>query len=427
MLTDIKRFKVAVKQFKLAKLTNTQTIAPEDAAYVDEMMAREKEIANQLLLQSSHTVADEFQKQLLKTVSEISLDTEKLDQLLQENWQQPIHEKIQHDETSKAAQRLQEAQASRQTAYEEAIQQENEQLRDQMIQQETNLAVKTQQTYIDQEVQALQQKARELAQHKLVDAMVSKQKQADQIMAEQFKSMVDGLNKMRQKFIVEHTNALEKLTVADDALAERQRAEVAQHDVVQLENRKHALETEQQKLQSDLVAAQGEAQQWQTQAEGSHDEIDRLTKRVSELSQSDNQTALIAALIGQKDEPQPSQPAKNQNNHSYLKGALISAAVLLNIGGIGYGVVYANNQKAQAADELKAVKASYHDKQVALDKKQQKQSSKATSTSSNRQSLAIKDETLTTPQSQITDYSTLDKDVAYQSLQVYTKALVIKI
>lgn len=166
---------------------------------------------------------------------------------------------------------------------------------------------------------------------------------------------------------------------------------------------------------------QAESAKWQAQAEGTQSELERLTTRVTELTQGEQQTALIAALAGSRQPEQaPTVPVAPASKSGFLKGALVSAVVMLGIGGIGYGALHAMNTQAKAEGSVKAAESSYNAKAVSLQKQVKKasQSSAKADTASSATSASSAATSSETPANK-QDFGALDADVTKGSLKTY--------
>lgn len=438
LLGRIEQFTVTIKKFEVDSAKLERVVSPEDDDYVDVMMNRERASANTLLEQSSKSIAGAFRTQLMHGTT-IHLDHEKLDSLLSKDWQTPIKQRIENDQTKVFADRLAGTQANLDDAYQNDVDQENarheqtlarlasqleldkskaieqnESMRDQVIHQETTQSLAQQQLYIDKEVETLRKNAEELVRHAVLDGLVSRQEDADHMMANQLQEMVRALEAERRKFVAEHESALEKRQNADEAQLKRVQAEMANQNISMLEEDKKRAEDDRLVLQQQIVKLQGEATKWQGEAESSKSDLERLTARVAELTESSNQTALIAALAGRTQ--QSDQPVMQKQTNGFVKGMLVSAAVLLGLGGVGYGVYSAQAAKTTSKENIKAVKASYELREKTL----KLQPTKAKQTTSTTKATATSSDTRNAQSSTAdNNFQSLDNDVNSNSLKVY--------
>ena len=257
--------------------------------------------------------------------------------------------------------------------------------------------------------------------------MVKRQTQVERVLADTFDNMSADIEQDRQQFLVEHERTLEKRQTADESSAKKKQAEIANHDLQQLESSKHSLEAERVNLQEKVVKLQAESAKWQAQAEGTQSDLERLTARVTELTQGEQQTALIAALAGSRQPEQaPTAPVAPASKSGFLKGALVSAVVMLGIGGIGYGTLHALNTQAKAEASVKAAESSYNAKTVSLQKQVKKasQSSAKADTASSATSASSAATSSETPANK-QDFGALDADVTKGSLKRITKRSII--
>lgn len=453
MVDKIKQFQVTATGFKVDSALAERVVAPEDDAYIDVMMAREKLTANDLLRNSASKQTAEVQKQLLRTVSDAQLDNEALDELLSNDWQTPIKQGITQKHTKAFADRLAGTHQNLSDAYTQDVNQENARheaalaelkrqfesdttkattqsdvQRDQLIQAEMAQAISQQTLYIEREVTELRRKADDIIAHHLADSMVDKAKSADEFMSNELQSFVTALEARRAELVAEHEQALAKRQLADEAAANKAQAERENHDVVQLESTKRALETERTSLQERVVQLQSEATKWQNQAESNQTEMERLMQRLSETTQSEQQTALIAALAGHNQ----NDVEVKKSNHSFIKGALLSATILLGVGGVGAGAYYVTHTTTKAEASVKAAKASYNAKTVSLEKRLEKSeksvkkpASDTSKSVASSQSVTAADSTVssavddTSTSSTEQNFTALDADVANGSLKTY--------
>ncbi|MGL5299908.1 MAG: hypothetical protein ACRC9Z_02280 [Weissella confusa] len=446
-LTDkIQQFKVTAPSFAVDEHLLTGVINPEDDGYVDVMVARQKAAANQMMARTADDLTAATHQELLAAASKATLNTEAIDKLLSDDWQAPLSNKIAHKQQQAFANRLAETKKNLTAVYDENVSREkqrhentlselqrqfdadmdkmtvqNESDRDRSIQAETAQAIAQQSLYIDKEVATLRQQAEDVATHKIIDDMVKRQTQVERVLADTFDNMSADIEQDRQQFLVEHERALEKRQTADEASAKKKQAEIANHDLQQLESSKHSLEAERVKLQEKVVKLQAESAKWQAQAEGTQSDLERLTARVTELTQGEQQTALIAALAGSRQPEQaPTAPVAPASKSGFLKGALVSAVVMLGIGGIGYGTLHALNTQAKAEASVKAAESSYNAKAVSLQKQVKKasQSSAKADTASSATSASSAATSSETPANK-QDFGALDADVTKGSLKTY--------
>lgn len=446
-LTDkIQQFKVTAPSFAVDEHLLTGVINPEDDGYVDVMVARQKAAANQMMARTADDLTAATHQELLAAASKATLNTEAIDKLLSDDWQAPLSNKIAHKQQQAFANRLAETKKNLTAVYDENVSREkqrhentlselqrqfdadmdkmtvqNESDRDRSIQAETAQAIAQQSLYIDKEVATLRQQAEDVATHKIIDDMVKRQTQVERVLADTFDNMSADIEQDRQQFLVEHERALEKRQTADEASAKKKQAEIANHDLQQLESSKHSLEAERVNLQEKVVKLQAESAKWQAQAEGTQSDLERLTARVTELTQGEQQTALIAALAGSRQPEQaPTAPVAPASKSGFLKGALVSAVVMLGIGGIGYGTLHAMNTQAKADASVKAAESSYNAKAVSLQKQVKKasQSSAKADTASSATSASSAATSSETPANK-QDFDALDADVTKGSLKTY--------
>lgn len=441
-LTDkIQQFKVTAPSFAVDEHLLTGVINPEDDGYVDVMVARQKAAANQMMARTAEDLTAATHQELLAAASKATLNTEAIDKLLSDDWQAPLSNKIAHKQQQAFANRLAETKKNLTAVYDENVSREkqrhentlselqrqfdadmdkmtvqNELDRDRSIQAETAQAIAQQSLYIDKEVATLRQQAEDVATHKIIDDMVKRQTQVERVLADTFDNMSADIEQDRQQFLVEHERALEKRQTADEASAKKKQAEIANHDLQQLESSKHSLEAERVNLQEKVVKLQAESAKWQAQAEGTQSDLERLTARVTELTQGEQQTALIAALAGSRQPEQaPTAPVVPASKSSFLKGALVSAVVMLGIGGIGYGTLHALNTQAKAEASVKAAESSYNAKAVSLQKQVKKASQSSAKADTESSDTSASSETPANKQ----DFGALDADVTKGSLKTY--------
>ncbi|TVV31829.1 coiled-coil domain-containing protein [Weissella cibaria] len=457
LVDKINQFQVSATGFKVETALADRVVSPEDDAYIDVMMAREKLTANDLLRNSASKQTAAVQKQLLRTVSDAQLNNEALDELLSNDWQTPIKQGITQKHTKAFADRLAGTHQNLSDAYTQDVNQENARheaalaelkrqfesdttkattqsdvQRDQLIQAEMAQAISQQTLYIDREVAELRRKADDIITHHLADSMVDKAKSSDEFMSNELQSFVTALEARRAELVAEHEQALAKRQLADEAAANKAQAERENHDVVQLESSKRALETERTSLQERVVQLQSEATKWQNQAESNQTEMERLMQRLSETTQSEQQTALIAALAGHNQ----NDVEVKKSSHSFIKGALLSATILLGVGGVGAGAYYVTHTTTKAEASVKAAKASYNAKTVSLEKRLEKSEKSVKKTASDTSKSAASSQSVTAADSAVSsavddktqtavtasteqNFTALDADVANGSLKTY--------
>src|SRR5699024_1416332 len=80
--------------------------------------------------------------------------------------------------------------------------------RDQISQHEIAQIITTQTQYIEQEVQQLRYNQAEFKRHKVIDQIVTGQKEANELLTNTYRQLSGGLEVRRQDFIQEHEQAL---------------------------------------------------------------------------------------------------------------------------------------------------------------------------------------------------------------------------
>jgi|GEM_PF-6830584 len=429
----IKQLEAKPQLFVINEALLNKTVAPEDEAFVDVMMAREQQIANGFMIGAAEKMTAKAQQQLLKNTAALSLNNESIDKLLASNWQDTIIDRIKQKRTQTYADTLSTTKQNLQDNYEFEIEQErlrheqtlaqlkqkfdsditnavnqSESSRDQVIRQDSELALEQQKVYIDKEVVQLKQQVSELVKHRVLDAVISREGWLAEAMQEQFDQMQQELSANRQQFVAEHVKAMETRQAADIAQTQKLHAETAGKNISALEMRKSALESEKLTLQQDLNRVSADSSKWQTEAENSHSENERLIARISEMTSSDNQTALIAALSSRNGSEVST--AGNKQNHGFVKGMLTSAAVLIGVGGVGYATYHVHQADIKAEESIKAAESKFNAKQVVLENSLKKaQQNNGSSVNTDTSAVSSVD----------TKFATLDADIAKGSLNSY--------
>lgn len=439
LMDKIQQFEVNVPAFTVDEDLLASVVSPEDERYVDVMVARQKAEANKVLAHSADDLTAVTHRDLMNVASQATLNNEEIDRLLSDDWQAPLSKQIAQKQYQAFANRLAETKKNLTAAFDEDVAREktrhesamsdlkrqyegdvdkvtaqNESDREHAIQTETTQAIAQQSLYIDKEVARLYQQAEAKATHQIIEAMITRQSEVEEALADSLDVMAEAIEVERQQFLSEHESALEKRHSADEATAKMTQAQNANHDLTQLTSNNTALEAERGALREKIVTLQAEAAKWQAQAEGTQSDLDRLAARLAEVTQGEQQTALIAALAGTR-QPE-SAPAPK---HSFLKGAVTSAALLLGLGGISYGTYHIMDMQAKNEASVKAAEASYNAKTVTL-KKQLKEAQATSAASSSSTSVASSSTSVaSTATSTSQNFEALDADVANGSLRTY--------
>ncbi|HJG84934.1 MAG TPA: hypothetical protein K8V21_06080 [Weissella thailandensis] len=305
----IKAFKVQPRFFKTKSVDPKQIVVPESDNYVDVMMARETLEANTFIQQAADKVADSYRETLSQNVADVREDTKPLNDLLATDWQTPVKDQIKQRHTKDYDERLDKSIQALDSDYKQAVadeEQRHEQTltklekqlkrdkekttvkltvdRDHIIQNEIAQIITTQKQYIEQEVQQLRYNRAEFKRHKVIDEIISDQKEANELLTNNYRSLVNGLEERRQTFIKEHEQALVTRQASDEAQAEKERYKLENANVLNLEERRDHLEKMKLDLEGQVGQLQADASKWQFRAETAQEDLDRMKQQVADLN-----------------------------------------------------------------------------------------------------------------------------------------------
>ncbi|CAM4279203.1 hypothetical protein [Weissella hellenica] len=249
----IKAFDVKTSFFKTASIDEQQVVVPESDNYVDVMMARETQEANTFMQQTADKVADAYRETLTQNIADVHEDTQAIDELLATDWQTPVKQQVTQRHTKDYGERLDNSLQALESDYQQAVADEEQRHtqtlakleqnltadkakttekltadRDQIIQHEIAQIITTQTQYIEQEVQQLRYNQAEFKRHKVIDQIVTGQKEANELLTNTYRQLSGGLKVRRQDFIQEHEQALGIRQNSDQAQAEKERLQICQ-------------------------------------------------------------------------------------------------------------------------------------------------------------------------------------------------------
>ena len=305
----IKAFKVQPRFFKTKSVDPKQIVVPESDNYVDVMMARETLEANTFIQQAADKVADSYRETLSQNVADVREDTKPLNDLLATDWQTPVKDQIKQRHTKDYGERLDKSIQALDSDYKQAVadeEQRHEQTltklekqlkrdkekttvkltvdRDHIIQNEIAQIITTQKQYIEQEVKQLRNNQAEFKRHKVIDEIISDQKEANELLTNNYRSLANGLEERRQSFIKEHEQALVTRQASDEAQAEKERYKLENANVLNLEERRDHLEKMKLDLEGQVGQLQADASKWQFRAETAQEDLDRMKQQVADLN-----------------------------------------------------------------------------------------------------------------------------------------------
>ena len=305
----IKGFQVKPTFFTVKLIDATQTVVPESDHYVDVMMARETQEANMFMQQAADKVVDSYRENLTQNVADVQEDTKPLNDLLATDWQTPVKEQIKQRHSKDYGERLNKSIQALENDYEQAVTEEeqrhqqtlanlSQQLttnkdkatskftadRDQIIQNEIAQIITTQKQYIEQEVQQLRSNRAEFKRHKVIDQIISSQKEANELLTKHYRSLSSRLEVRRQDFIKEHEQALVMRQNSDEAQAEKERLKLENANVLNLEERRDHLESVKMDLEGKIGQLQADSSKWQFRAETAQEDLDRAKQQINDLN-----------------------------------------------------------------------------------------------------------------------------------------------
>ncbi|XZO07867.1 hypothetical protein ABU186_10375 [Weissella paramesenteroides] len=305
----IKAFQVQPRFFKTKSVDPKQIVVPESDNYVDVMMARETLEANTFIQQAADKVADSYREALSQNVADVREDSKPLNDLLATDWQTPVKDQIKQRHTKDYGKRLDKSIQALDSDYKQAVadeEQRHEQTltklekqlkrdkekttvkltvdRDHIIQNEIAQIITTQKQYIEQEVQQLRYNRAEFKRHKVIDEIISDQKEANELLTNNYRSLANGLEERRQSFIKEHEQALVTRQASDEAQAEKERYKLENANVLNLEERRDHLEKMKLDLEGQVGQLQADSSKWQFRAETAQEDLDRMKQQVADLN-----------------------------------------------------------------------------------------------------------------------------------------------
>lgn len=305
----IKEFQVQPTFFTMKLIDVNQAVVPESDHYVDVMMARETQEANTFIQQAADKVVDSYRENLTQNVADVQEDTKLLNDLLTTDWQTPVKEQIKQRHSKDYGEQLDKSIQALQNDYEQAVTEEEQrheqtlaklskQLttnkdkatskftadRDQIIQNEIAQIITTQKQYIEQEIQQLRYNRAEFKRHKVIDQIISSQKEANELLTKHYRSLSSSLEVRRQDFIKEHEQALVMRQDSDEAQAEKERLKLENANVLNLEERRDHLESVKLDLEGKIGQLQADSSKWQFRAETAQEDLDRAKQQIKELN-----------------------------------------------------------------------------------------------------------------------------------------------
>lgn len=305
----IKEFQVQPTFFTMKLIDVNQAVVPESDHYVDVMMAREAQEANTFIQQAADKVVDSYRENLTQNVADVQEDTKLLNDLLTTDWQTPVKEQIKQRHSKDYGEQLDKSIQALQNDYEQAVTEEEQrheqtlaklskQLttnkdkatskftadRDQIIQNEIAQIITTQKQYIEQEIQQLRYNRAEFKRHKVIDQIISSQKEANELLTKHYRSLSSSLEVRRQDFIKEHEQALVMRQDSDEAQAEKERLKLENANVLNLEERRDHLESVKLDLEGKIGQLQADSSKWQFRAETAQEDLDRAKQQIKELN-----------------------------------------------------------------------------------------------------------------------------------------------
>lgn len=338
----IKAFKVQPRFFKTKSVDPNQTVVPESDNYVDVMMARETLEANTFIQQAADKVADSYREALTRNVADVREDTKPLNDLLATDWQTPVKDQIKQRHTKDYGERLDKSIQALESDYKQAVadeEQRHEQTltklerqlkhdkekttvkltvdRDHIIQNEIAQIITTQKQYIEQEVQQLRYNRAEFKRHKVIDEIISDQKEANELLTNNYRSLSNGLEDRRQTFIKEHEQALITRQASDEAQAEKERYKLANANVLNVEERRDHLEKTKLDLEGQIGQLQAESSKWQFRAETAQEDLDRMKQQLADLNKQYEQR-LKSDQIDLEKHQQLAQQARQARLYKWL-------------------------------------------------------------------------------------------------------------
>ncbi|MFC6177890.1 hypothetical protein ACFQGR_00455 [Weissella sagaensis] len=306
----IKAFDVKTSFFKTASIDEQQVVVPESDNYVDVMMARETQEANTFMQQTADKVADAYRETLTQNIADVHEDTQAIDELLATDWQTPVKQQVTQRHTKDYRERLDNSLQALESDYQQAVADEEQRHtqtlakleqnltadkakttekltadRDQIIQHEIAQIITTQTQYIEQEVQQLRYNQAEFKRHKVIDQIVTGQKEANELLTKAYRQLSSGLEERRQEFMKEHEQALAIRQDSDQAQAEKERLQFANAEVLNLEERHDQLKSVRMDLEGQIGQLQAESSKWQFRAETAQEDLERVKQQLATVNQ----------------------------------------------------------------------------------------------------------------------------------------------
>ncbi len=287
-----------------------QVVVPESDNYVDVMMARETQEANTFMQQTADKVADAYRETLTQNIADVHEDTQAIDELLATDWQTPVKQQVTQRHTKDYGERLDNSLQALESDYQQAVADEEQRHtqtlakleqnltadkakttekltadRDQIIQHEIAQIITTQTQYIEQEVQQLRYNQAEFKRHKVIDQIVTGQKEANELLTNTYRQLSGGLEVRRQDFIQEHEQALGIRQDSDQAQSEKERLQFANAEVLNLEERHDQLKSVRIDLEGQIGQLQAESSKWQFRAETAQEDLERVKQQLATVNQ----------------------------------------------------------------------------------------------------------------------------------------------
>lgn len=432
----VNSFVVEAPQFPIDKQIKFSDVNPDNSHYVEIMMAKETEEANSFLSLSATQFTSTIHAKLVRVVSQINLETTP-DEFVGTDWQDRLKNesatKIRAEFSEREKNDLAEIEAAHAAAiatenrrHEDALKdldaklvsdkklthQKNVSAMEERIQAKTADLISEQEVYIKTEVKQLNESLTRSTEQQIALQGTTYLNKAVEQLAGGFKQLKSQLAEKRDEYTNIHEAAVQKAERRDLQEQETLAKKVEHAGMLDLQQQNVALTEKNtqlsdhaRKLDQQIADLGVQNKKIIGEYEALKTDYESFNRKVMDQKTSD-QLANISDAIGSNNVSQ------NQNSkpHSFLKGMLTSAAVLLAVGGATYEVIHVNQVEAKsdkAVSAAKAAESSYNHK------------SSSVVLSSTTASKGSSSSTTTSTSASSSDFSTLDEDIANKSLKVY--------
>ena len=451
-------FNVEAPQFPLQGGFEGESFTAIDDGYVNAQLELEYKEANEFLKLSANQLTNTIRTKLVEVAAAVNV-TKTASDFVSGDWQEKVKAKV----TSKLQEEFSDRQSKELNAleanYQDDVQAENQRherqleeleknyqaskdakvkqnqiaLHDSIVAEANNL-IAEQQLYAETEVKQLNEDLIRKTEQQIAMQATAYLQHANGQMTEAFKQLKTQLEQKSVELQEVHEKAVQEAKDLAEKRQEMQKTEVEHAGILKLQQQNTALTQKnnsfaetQARLDQRIADLRAANEDLQLKYQNAQSEVESTARRLSDQSQQQLTTALVANLNGgPKSATSENQSSAPQKKHGFVRGMLTSAGIIgvFGAGVYGFHYVQASNAKADSAvATAKAAQASYEKKsrQIVL-------SSSESSTESSSKANTASDENTQTSKSTTSDksFESLDQDIANNSLKVYYQSFYNK-